>query len=256
MSTPHPDLGKPRRTLRLDLEYDGTHFVGWQIQRQGRSVQGELSRALQTILKEDICPVGSGRTDAGTHALGQVAHIHTRTTCEPRTLRRALNGLLPADIAVCHLTEAPDCFHARYSATSKRYRYRIGTAKTALHRSQVWPVYFPLDLEAMRLASQALAGRHHFGAFCKRDPVPKDFHCQITDCHWQDQGRELVFEIEGNRFLRHMVRILIGTMVQIGGGRPPMDLAALLQKGERGGAGPTAPARGLCLVCVSYPDLP
>ncbi|NKB68052.1 MAG: tRNA pseudouridine(38-40) synthase TruA [Candidatus Latescibacteria bacterium] len=255
MNPPSSDRQTATRTLRLELEYDGTDFVGWQIQRQGRTIQGELSRVLHILLKEEIRPVASGRTDAGTHALGQVAHFHTSAAWEPDRLQRALNGLLPPDIAVIGLTEAPERFHARFSAVSKRYRYRIGTAKTALHRGQVWPVYFPLALEPLQQATQDLLGTHHFSAFCKRDPEPENFHCQIIACNWRRQDRELIFEIEGNRFLRHMVRILVGTMAQMAAGRrPPTDLAELLRQGDRQQAGPTAPAQGLCLVRVHYPD--
>ena len=126
------------RVIRLDLEYDGTDFVGWQVQARGRSVQGELARALATFLRVETRPVGSGRTDAGTHALGQVAHFRTRSGHPPRRIQQALNGLLPPDIAVTGCAVAGDDFHARYSALGKCYRYRIASAKTPLERRRVW----------------------------------------------------------------------------------------------------------------------
>jgi len=245
------------RNIRLLLEYDGTDFEGWQIQAAGRTVQGELSRALEILLKEPIRPTGSGRTDAGTHALGQVAHFHTRRDLPPERILRGLNGLLPPGIAVLQVDEVPPDFHARYSARSKRYRYRIHLGKPALNRTQVWPFYQQLDLEAMQEATRVLPGVHDFGAFCKQDPVPDDPCCRISDCFWERRGRELVFEIEADRFLRHMVRILVGTMTEIGTGRRlPGEMRDLLLCGDRSRSGATAPARGLCLVRVSYPDFP
>lgn len=251
------------RVIRLDLEYDGTDFVGWQTQARGRSVQGELTRALGAFLHEEVVPVGSGRTDAGTHALGQVAHFRTRSPHSSERMLKALNSLLPPDISVTGCRRAPDDFHARYSAVGKRYRYRIASAKASLDRRFVWTLYRPLDFERLTRAAIALPGTHHFGAFCKQDPVPDRYDCHIHHCSWIRAGRELVFEVEGNRFLRHMVRILVGTMVEIGlGRRPTEDLAGLLQEDGDGAdprasrmrAGATAPSVGLCLVRVLYPD--
>ena len=245
--------GRPARTLRLLLEYQGTDFVGWQIQAQGRTVQGELARALEILLREPVCPIGAGRTDAGTHALGQVAHFHTHSPLPPERLYRGLNGLLPSDVAVRQVDQVPADFHARYSAQSKRYRYRIRTAKSALDRQLVWSLYQPLDLAPMLQAARALPGAHQFAAFCNQDPLPDNFVCQVLECGWTHRGEELVFEIEADRFLRHMVRILVGTMIEVGRGRRrPEEMAQLLACTDRTQAGPTAPAQGLCLVRVNY----
>ena len=241
------------RTLRLLLEYDGSDFVGWQCQDHGRTIQGELERALQILLKESIRPIGSGRTDAGTHALGQVAHFQTQSDLPTERLFRSLNGLLPPDVALRAIDEAPADFHARYSAKRKRYRYRIHCGKSAINRSQVWTYYQELSPAPMAAAARLLIGEHAFGAFCKQDPVPASLSCQIFDAAWSKQGAELVFEIEANRFLRHMVRILVGTMVDIGRStRPPDDISALLSSGNRAAAGPTAPSSGLCLLWVVH----
>ena len=212
-----------KRTIRLDLEYDGTDFSGWQIQGQGRTVQGELARCLSAFLQEKILPVGAGRTDAGTHALGQVAHFHTSSAHGSKRMERALNGLLPDDIAVTCVREVLDDFHARYSALCKRYRYRMSTRKTAVGRRTAWSVYWPLDIEAMIVASKALPGMHSFRPFCNSNPIPDNYECDIFDVSWDRPDGELIFEIEANRFLRHMVRIIIGTLVAVGAGR----LAAL-----------------------------
>ena len=241
------------RTLRLLIEYDGTHFVGWQSQENGRTIQGELERAWQILVKEAIRPIGSGRTDAGTHAFGQVAHFQTKSALPIERLLCGLNGILPPDIAIRHIEEAPPDFHARYNAKRKRYRYRIHQGKAALNRPQVWTYYPGLSLPPMVEAAAFLPGEHHFGAFCKQDPVPERFNCQVFAANWSQQGNELVFEIEANRFLRHMVRILVGTMVEIGRSHlPPEAICKLLASGDRAAAGATAPALGLSLLWVAY----
>ena len=252
-----PDAGATAgaRTVRMTLEYDGTNFVGWQIQSRGRSVQGELGEALSTLLREPVTPVGSGRTDAGVHAAGQVAHFQTASDLSTTEIRKGLNGLTAPDIAVLDVDDAAVDFHARYSALRKRYRYRICVGKTAIERQRVWTLYTPIDHGSMVQASRHLLGDHSFAAFCKRDPEPESFACTILDCSWERVGRELVFEIEANRFLRHMVRILVGTLVEVGcGRRPPRQMLDLLTIGVREQAGQTAPPQGLCLLEVTYPE--
>ena len=245
------------RTIRLDLEYDGADFVGWQVQNEGRSVQGELSRCLSTFLQEEIVPVAAGRTDAGTHALGQVAHFRTGSAHPPDRMIRALNSLLPDDIAVTAASEVSAEFHARYSALSKRYRYRIETRKGALERRFVWTLCRSLDCDAMIEASLALRGVHSFRAFCNSDPEPDSYECDILDTSWTRRGSQISFEIAANRFLRHMVRIVVGTLVDVGEGRlTGAAFAELLRDGrsDRSAAGATAPAQGLCLLRVHYPE--
>jgi tRNA pseudouridine38-40 synthase len=241
------------RNIRLLLEYDGSDFSGWQIQDNGRTVQGELEKALTVLLREPVRPVGSGRTDAGTHALGQVAHFCTRSEIPIQRLAHGLNGLLPDDIAVREAAEAPPDFHARYSAKRKRYRYRIRLGKAAVERPYVWCWYRDLDVAAMREAAQSLPGTHDFGAFCKQDPVPVSLSCSVYAADLQIQGTEIGFEIEANRFLRHMVRVIVGTLTEVGTGRrPAQDMTRLLASGDRGASGVTAPACGLCLLWVRY----
>lgn len=244
------------RTLRLDLEYDGGGFVGWQSQAHGRTVQGELQRALCTLLQEEVVPIGSGRTDAGTHAAGQVAHLQTRCTRPVERILVGLNALLPPDVAVHRVVDAPVDFHARYSARGKRYRYRVATTRPALERHRVWPVYHPLDVQAMQAATAHLTGPLDFRAFCKANPEPEHYECRIDAASWTCVGDERHFEIAANRFLRHMVRILVGTLVDVGRGQLSAgDFGVLLQAGaQRHDGGPTAPARGLCLQRVFYDD--
>ncbi len=249
------DIAVPR-TLRLDLQYDGSGFVGWQVQARGRTVQGELQRALRTLLQEDVSPVGSGRTDAGTHAIGQVAHISTNSALPVERILAGVNALLPPDMAASAVLAVPHDFHARYSARGKRYRYRITTAPSPLDRHRVWRVFRPLDMEAMSVAAERLTGVLDFRAFCKALPPPDNFECRIDDARWRREGRELVFEVEANRFLRHMVRILVGSFVEVGLGKMSCDAFGRLLSptAARAQGGQTAPSRGLCLLYVNYDD--
>lgn len=250
--SPTPEEG---RTLRLDLEYDGSGFVGWQDQAEGRTVQGTLASAMGTLLQEEAAPVGSGRTDAGTHALGQVAHARVRSCMEADRILRGLNALLPEDVAVLRVLDVPPGFHARYGALGKRYRYRIDTARHALGRHAVWTLQRPLDLEPMAEAAAGLRGTLDFRAFCKADPPPESYACRIDAAEWRRRGHRWSFEIEADRFLRHMVRALVGTLVEVGQGRrSPRRFLELLEGADRSLAGSTSPARGLCLLRVRYPE--
>ena len=244
------------RTLRLDLEYDGTGFVGWQVQASGRTVQGELQRALRRLLQDEVTPVGSGRTDAGTHALGQVAHIHTDNGLGVEQILRGVNALLPPDVAVSAVRDVDSSFHARFSARGKRYRYRIATRDSPLDRHRVWTMRRPLDLELMVAATRYLTGVLDFRAFCKALPPPDHFECRIDDAEWRLQGRELVFEVAANRFLRHMVRVLVGTLVDVGLGKLPVEGFGrlLAAAADRSQAGQTAPSCGLCMLYVNYDE--
>ena len=225
-------------------------------------MQGELSAALDGFLQRNIVPVGAGRTDAGVHACGQVAHFDTDSKHDPERMKRALNAILPEDIAIKAVRDVPGDFHARYSALSKRYRYCISMAKSPLLRRQAWTLHRPkLDVASMRDASRLLRGVHGFEAFCNHDPPPDSFLCDIADCQWMTTGDEIVLEIEANRFLRHMVRVIVGTLVEVGRGKmsaasigelltaPDAGNEGIAQRSE---AGPTAPACGLCLLYVKY----
>ncbi len=245
-----------QRVIRLDLEFDGTHFLGWQQQTRGRTVQGELSRALRQFLQEESAPVGSGRTDAGTHARGLVAHITTSRPHEPERFRRALNALLPPDVSVRRALDVAGDFHARYSARGKRYRYRLTATPHPLQRHLVWIMPRRLELDPMQEAARLLIGKHAFRAFCNPHPEPDHHDCTVSEAVWSVADGEWVFEIHGDRFLRHMVRILVGTMTQVGEGKRPVDDVARLlsEPGLRTEAGPTVPSRGLCLLSVDYDD--
>lgn len=249
--------GTPR-TYRLTLEYDGADFSGWQIQPgASRTVQGVLEGAIARITGQRARVVGSGRTDAGVHAEGQVASVVLATALEPARLRRALNGVLPADVVVRELSPARDGFDARRDATGKLYRYALwnGRERAPLRRQRTHAVPRPLDLAAMRAAAGPLLGSHDFAAFQAAGSSVKTTVRTLRRLDVTGEAGGIVeLWFEANGFLHHMVRNLTGTLLEVGTGRrAPEGMTALLAARDRTRAGPTAPARGLALVSVSYP---
>lgn len=255
------------QTFKLTLEYDGSKFSGWQQQINARTVQGELIAAVQDLLHAEADVQGAGRTDAGVHALGQVAHLKLRTPTRfaPEQILRELNNRLPSSIAVVELVPAPPRFHARHDAVSRAYFYQISTRKTALAKRYVWWVKEPLDTEPMRKAAALLAGRHDFGAFRAPDPSkPGESTIVVVDSAEIGLDEHLiVFRVEASHFLWKMVRRLAGTLVRIGKGDVTVEqFQELLDPRKPGRPGPrpgfdiaawTAPASGLFLEAVKYP---
>ena len=246
------------RNLKITLQYDGSEYVGWQRQPNGTSIQGLLEAALQPIDGQPVTVHGAGRTDAGVHAIAQVASVQLTASLDPATLARALNAVLPADVRVLAVDEAPAEFHARFSATAKTYEYRIVNApfvSAFLHR-YAWQVAPPLDVALMRRSSNVLVGHHDFAAFQGAGAEVHTTERTIRSIEWQDGhgfNLPIVMRISGNGFLRHMVRTIVGTLVEIGSGRwEPERLVQALESRDRTRAGPTAPARGLFLVNVEY----
>ena len=243
------------RTVKLTVAYDGTDFVGWQRQGRGVSVQGLIEDVLTAIDGAPVTLHGAGRTDAGVHALAQVATARIASAIADGQLARALNAHLPKAIRVIGVTTMPDGFHARFSAISKAYEYRIWNARTLppFVRLYAWHVIAPLDVEAMRAASAAIVGEHDFAAFRSARSTNHTTVRAITSADWTVDGPLLTFQIAGKGFLRYMVRSLVGTLVEIGRGlRPADEMARVLASRDRTGAGRTAPARGLFLVKVDY----
>lgn len=245
-------------TTRLLIEYDGTGFHGWQIQPGQRTVQGELEAALATALRQPVDVVGSGRTDAGVHARGQVAHVVTETTLDVHRLRAQLRGLLPDAIAVRQLELAPEGFHARFDAIRRTYHYHVSDGSRALDRT--WRVPFsPFPaIEAMNAAAQALLGEHEFSSFCRTRSETTNRVCCVDVAHWVPDPRagDWRFEIAADRFVHGMVRAVVGTLLEIGRGRRAPDaIPSILNAHDRRAAGPAAPARGLVLHHVAYPAL-
>lgn len=242
------------RVLRLDLEYDGAGFAGWAAQPGLRTVEGTLRDALATLLREQIEVTVAGRTDAGVHASGQVASVPTSSELPPARIARGLNGLLPADVAVRAVADAPPGWDARRDATARRYEYRVLTGPPSpLRAGRVLHHAGALDRGRLDAAAALLVGRHDFRAFTPTRTEHVFFERTVTRCAWEARDDELVLVIEADAFLRHMVRVAVGTMLLVGRGAwPPERLAALLAGAPRGAAGPTAPAHPLTLVAVSY----
>jgi tRNA pseudouridine38-40 synthase len=244
------------RTLKLTLAYDGTNYVGWQRQLNGVSVQQLVEEALAP-LAGGVPPtvVGAGRTDAGVHALGQVATVNLDTDVPASGIQRALNMRLPADIRAVGAVDAPPGFHARYHARAKTYRYRMATTSvlSPFDRWFVWHAPEPRDAQAMRQAARALVGRHDFASFQARGAAVRDTVRTIHRLDLTGQGGEIVFDLEADGFLRHMVRAIVGTLADVGAGLiPPGALPQVIEARDRQAAGQTAPASGLTLVTVTY----
>jgi len=244
------------RTLKLTLSYDGTRLVGWQRQAEGESVQGVLEDALARFEGGPVTVHGAGRTDAGVHALGQVASVEVTFAHDVATLTRALNAQLPEDVRVLSVEEAAPGFHARFSARAKTYRYciRNGAVASPFERAYVWHVPQPLDVDAMQQAASRLLGRHDFSTFRSiGTDVPDAVRTLRTSDVAGDAGSLVTYEVSGDGFLRHMVRAIVGTLVEVGRGwRDPAQMDALLQARDRARAGATAPPQGLFLVRVDY----
>ena len=243
------------RTIKLTVAYDGSGFVGWQRQDAGESIQGLIEDALAKIEGNVVTLHGAGRTDAGVHALAQVASARIAAGLDDATLTRALNANLPPAIRVDGVETVPDDFHARFSATGKTYEYRVwnGPAMPPFMRLYAWHVPQPLDVAAMNEASRAIVGEHDFAAFQGTGSRTHSTVRRVTSAEWRANGAALTFAISGEGFLRHMVRSLAGTLVEVGHGRRPVDdLARLVAAPERSDAGRTAPPHGLFLVSVLY----
>jgi len=245
-----------RRTLKLTVEYDGTNYVGWQRQAEGVSIQALLEEALGPFEGGPLTVHGAGRTDAGVHALGQVASVRTRTEHGVATLQRALNAVLPVDVRIVAVEDALTEFHARFDAVSKTYEYRIANTPfvSAFQHRYVWHVPGVLNVEAMRQGAQALLGRHDFAAF---QATGGDVHTTertiLSIAVESDLLAGLIIRVTGDGFLRHMVRTIAGTLVDVGLGRwPASQVAEILRGCDRARAGRAAPASGLFLVRVDY----
>lgn len=236
----------------MTIEYDGTSFIGWQIQKKGRTIQGELQKALEKLLKEKINLIGAGRTDSGVHALGQVANFKTINMLGVEQILLALNNLLPKDIVIKKAQEVTLDFNARFKAKNRVYRYRIFLGKTAILRKLVWEVFQPLDIRKMKQGLRMIKGAHSFSKFGMKSNDQHNYRCNILKAKCEENGNEITFEIEANRFLRGMVRSIVGTLVEIGRGRLGINEFAKMLQNQSRKAIKKAPAGGLYLVKVKY----
>jgi tRNA pseudouridine38-40 synthase len=253
------------RNFKIVLAYDGSEFSGWQVQPDAATIQGTLASAIGRVTGEKVLPQGSGRTDAGVHALAQVATFAlSESPIPPQNLGKALNDMLPPSIRVLEATEAPLQFHARKSAHAKTYHYRIyrGAVCPPFLARYVWHYPYPLDEDAIRQAASFVIGEHDFTSFAAVDSE-RGREDEISDARsnvrrifastWERAGEELLYVVRGSGFLHHMVRNLVGTCVLVGRGTlKPEDVAAILEARNRSAAGATAPASGLYLVSVEY----
>ena len=239
---------------RATVEYDGYDYLGFQIQACGRTIQGELEKALERVVQQPVRVLGAGRTDAGVHATGQVIAFDCAWRHPVSHLQRALNAVLPLDVAVRELVPAPADFHPRFDAVWRCYQYTIVNQPVRSPRWQryAWHVPDRLCLAAMQSASQFLVGTHDFAAFGKPTQGESTLR-QVLRAGWQAEDTRLIFEITANAFLYHMVRNIVGTLTRVGRGElPPEAVASLLKAGEPAAVAPPAPACGLCLVRVEY----
>ncbi|MGH7657787.1 MAG: tRNA pseudouridine(38-40) synthase TruA [Gemmatimonadales bacterium] len=247
------------RTFLARLHFDGTHFIGWQVQAEGRSVQGEVERVLARLGGGPVRAHAAGRTDAGVHALGLGVSFTLPERWSAGELHRALNALLPEDCWTASVQVMAPGFHARRSAEGRRYRYVIGVdpgARSPFRRRWEWDLCRPLDMEALQRAAEPLSGRHDFRAFAARGAERPHYECTIHEARWfpRPDGRGMMLEIAADRFLHHMVRFLVGTMVDVAlERRPETDIAELLKRTDNADTSPPAPAHGLFFLDASYP---
>jgi tRNA pseudouridine38-40 synthase len=240
------------RNIRIELEYDGTDFSGWQRQPGERTVQGTLEAAITVVLRHPAEAWGCARTDAGVHARGYVANFHTESDVTTARLLGGLNGVLPEDVVVVAAADAPEAFHARFSARARRYVYRIATRPTAVWRRFAYHTHHDLDPGLMAEGAKHLVGEHDFTSFTahanQANPV-----CAVREVTVGREDGMITLTVESNRFLYHMVRVIAGTLIEVGRGRlAPEQTAEVLRRRDRRAAGPTAAAQGLMLVAVRY----
>lgn len=246
--------------IRLTIEYDGTRYVGWQVQNNGPSIQDQLQKATSELLQSAIHVTAAGRTDSGVHALGQVVHFDAPRSLPMKAYELGLNSLLPEDIGVVSAEEVSAEFDARRWAMGKHYNYRINNRRprSPMKRWTQWHVFQPLDVEAMQSASKHLLGQHDFQSFRAADCQANTTVRKLTRVDVSGQpGQEIVVDVEGTAFLKHMVRNIVGSLVEVGKGKePPVWIAQVLASKDRSLAGVTAPPHGLTLMKVFYGDGP
>ena len=241
------------RNIKLLLEYDGENYLGWQIQKEGKTVQSVLKETLNTLLQEDVNIIGAGRTDTGVHARGQVANFRTASARETKIIHRALNGLLPKDIRIHDVSDEIYEFNARYDATARTYKYYISLRPLAIERKNRWYCYYNLDIDVLNLCADYIKSVKDFQSFCYTKSEQKHYLCNIFISEWIKMEDVLIYHVSANRFLHGMVRTLVGTMIDVSRGKLSFDDFKLItEKKDRRYATRSAPAKGLVLENVTY----
>ncbi len=236
--------------IKLIVEYDGTEYFGWQIQKGQTTVQEKLEQALNILFKKKIRVTAAGRTDTGVHARNQVVHFDV-TAADPFRLKRSLNGLLPNDIVVKRVEETDDKFHARFSARARRYSYTIATNHTALDRKYAWTVFHPLNVVLLQRGAELVREFEDFQSFCKVKSEVRHYRCKIIESRWQAESERLIYHITADRFLHGMVRALVGALVELGRGKLTLGgLREIYERRDRTLVPLTAPVHGLVLESV------
>jgi tRNA pseudouridine38-40 synthase len=238
--------------VKIVIEYDGSNYAGWQLQKSQVTIQSEIEKALRTVFKNEIRITGAGRTDAGVHARGQVAHFDI-PDYDLFKLKRSLNGLLTEQIVVRDIAIVPDDFHARFSALYRRYRYYISAEMVAINRNHVWYLNHPLNMRLMQIAAGIIKETENFQAFCKIKSEVNHYRCDVEKSHWFFKDDLLIYEVKANRFLHGMVRALVGSMIDVGQGRFTLkEFSSVIAAKDRTKLRTTAPAKGLILEEVGY----
>lgn len=238
--------------IKLTIEYEGTAYNGWQKQNNGKTIQGEIEQALKTFCRQEISLIGAGRTDAGVHALNQVAHCDVPDV-DNRKLLNSINGLVNKNIVVKKIENCNADFHARYDAKTRLYKYIISKVPTAINRNFAWYISYPLNITLMQVAANRIKETRDFQSFCKAHSSNKTYDCIIYKSAFFIKDDLLIYEIEANRFLYGMVRAIMGTLVRIGSGKlNPDDLSGIIHSKDRTQVPFTAPAKGLVLHNIRY----
>ncbi|UCS95097.1 tRNA pseudouridine(38-40) synthase TruA [Echinicola marina] len=246
---------KAQKRYFLEVAYKGTRYHGWQVQPNAVTVQEEIDKALATILRRKIDTMGSGRTDTGVHGKQQYLHFDSEEILDKRTFLKKANAVLPKDISIYDLREVKAEAHARFDAVWRSYEYYISLRKNPFEEELSWQCYYSLDVEAMNEAAKLLLKYRDFECFSKVKTEVNHFECEIKTAYWEQKDQHLIFHITANRFLRGMVRAIVGTLVEVGTGKMDKEgFRAILESKSRTKAGAAAPARGLFLSRVIYPE--
>ena len=241
--------------IKLTIEYDGTDFFGWQIQPDKRTVQEEIELALEEITNEKVRITAAGRTDTGVHARNQTANVTLNNNYEPETIKKALNGKLPKDIYIKNAYKVPQLFNSRFDALSKIYKYYVTKGRTSINRRFCWEMFYTLNSAPIIECCEKLIGKKDFRSFSKLDKEKINFTCDIKNAEWLEEPDKYIFTIEADRFLHKMVRTIVGTLIDVGRNKiTPNDFLRIFKHKDRKYAGMTAPAKGLFLEKVIYPE--